>query len=79
MTIKVETQDNFQGVVQSRDHKKPECSSYGENSKVTFLRINLLAKKQDKDYCGVFLSEVINCCFVHPFAIFSETFSKIGL
>lgn len=60
MTIKVETDDNFQGVVQSRDYKKPECSSYGENAKVTFLRINLLTQKQDKDYCGVFLSEVRN-------------------
>jgi hypothetical protein len=26
MTVKVETLDNFLGVVQSRDYRKPECS-----------------------------------------------------
>ncbi len=58
MTIKVETLNNFVGVVQSRDHRKPECSGYGENSKVTFLRVNMVAHEDDPDYCGVFLHEV---------------------
>ena len=82
MTIKLETLENFVGVVQSRDHRKPKCSGkeklpfrngaapmnmyvikmitfvhvlvahfipshyvgYGENSKVTFLRVNMLAQ-----------------------------------
>lgn len=54
MTIKVETLSNFVGVVQSRDHKIPRCSAYGENSKVTLLRVNMLAEKDDPNYCGVF-------------------------
>ena len=58
MTIKVETLENFLGVVHSRDYRKPECSGYGENSKVTLLRINMHAQKDDKDYCGIFYSQV---------------------
>ncbi len=55
--MQVETLENFGGVVQSRDHRKPECSGYGENAKVTFLRINMLAEIGEKDYCGVFIHE----------------------
>ena len=58
MTVKVETLDNFLGVVQSRDHRKPECSGYGENSRITYLRINMLAQSSDPEYCGVFINEV---------------------
>jgi len=57
MTVKVETLDNFLGVVQSRDYRKPECSGYGENSKITYLRVNMLAKSSDPEYCGVFINE----------------------
>ncbi len=58
MTIKVETKQNFIGVVHARDYREPQCSGYGENSKITFLRINLLAREDDRDYCGVFYSQV---------------------
>jgi hypothetical protein len=58
MTVKVETLDNFVGVVQSRDYRKPECSSYGENTRVTFLRMNMLSQATDLDYCGVFVTDV---------------------
>ena len=58
MTIKVETLNNFIGVVHSRDYRKPRCSGYGENTKVTFLRVNMLAEKDESDYCGVFYSQV---------------------
>eukprot|EP00095_Tigriopus_kingsejongensis_P005838 maker-scaffold425_size175135-snap-gene-0.49 protein:Tk05838 transcript:maker-scaffold425_size175135-snap-gene-0.49-mRNA-1 annotation:"PREDICTED: uncharacterized protein LOC101740299" len=57
MTIKVETLNNFLGVVHSRDFRRPECSGYGENTKVTFLRINMLGEKDDKDYCGIFYNQ----------------------
>lgn len=57
MTVKVETQDNFLGVVQSRDYRKPECSGYGENTRITYLRINMLAQTEEKEYCGVFISQ----------------------
>ena len=58
MTVKVETLDNFLGAVQSRDYRKPECSSYGENTRVTYLRINMLAQTTESDYCGVFVTDV---------------------
>ena len=63
MTVKVETQDNFLGVVQSRDYRKPECSGYGENTRITYLRINMLAQTEEKEYCGVFISQVCNFIF----------------
>ena len=59
MTVKVETLDKFLGVVQSRDYRKPECSGYGENSRVTLLRINMLAETENPEYCGVFVNQVI--------------------
>ena len=64
MTVKVETQDNFLGVVQSRDYRKPECSGYGENTRITYLRINMLAQTEEKEYCGVFISQVCNSLFL---------------
>lgn len=57
MTIKVETLLNFVGVVHSRDYRKLQCSGFGENSKVTYLRINMLAEKGEEDYCGIFASD----------------------
>ena len=71
MTIKVETLNDFVGVVQSRDHRKPECSGYGENTKVTFLRVNMVAQPEDSDYCGVFLHEVnfVKKCLSHSFSL----------
>lgn len=57
MTVKVESLDNFLGVVQSRDYRRPECSGYGENTRITYLRINMMAQAEDKEYCGVFISE----------------------
>ena len=58
MTVKVETLNKFFGVVQSRDYRKPACSGYGENARITFLRINMLAQTTDDDYCGIFINEV---------------------
>lgn len=63
MTVKVETLNKFFGVVQSRDYRKPQCSGYGENARITFLRINMLSQTTDDDYCGIFINEVINVCF----------------
>ena len=58
MTVKVETLNKFFGVVQSRDYRKPQCSGYGENARITFLRINMLSQTTDDDYCGIFINEV---------------------
>ena len=60
MTVKVETSDNFLGVVQSRDYRKPECSGYGENTRITYLRIDMSARSEQNDYCGVFINKVMD-------------------
>ena len=65
MTVKVETLNKFFGVVQSRDYRKPQCSGYGENARITFLRINMLATTSDEDYCGIFINEVNVFCNSH--------------
>ena len=65
MTVKVETLNKFFGVVQSRDYRKPQCSGYGENARITFLRINMLAQTTEDDYCGIFINEVKEMFFFH--------------
>ena len=69
---------SFMHLIISRDFRKPECSGYGENSKITYLRINMLAERNDRDYCGVFRSQVdsqkIKFKFKHK--IFKIIFSR---
>ena len=76
MTIKVETKVNFVGVVHARDYREPQCSGYGENTKITFLRINLLAEENGKGYCGVFYSQVrkLNFRVTMPYWILIKRF-----
>ena len=62
MTVKVESLNKFFGVVQSRDYRKPQCSGYGENARITLLRINMLAQTTDDDFCGIFINEVNVLC-----------------
>ena len=58
MTIKVETPNQFLGVVHARDFRRPACTSYGLGTQETPLNINMLAEKNSEDYCGVFINEV---------------------
>jgi len=57
MTIKVETPNQFLGVVHARDFRRPACTSYGLGTTETPLNINMLAEKNSEDYCGVFINE----------------------
>merc|ERR1719320_532736 len=57
MTIKVETPNQFLGVVHARDFRRPACTSYGLGTQETPLNINMLAEKNSEDYCGVFINE----------------------
>ncbi|GLG94091.1 Uncharacterized protein GBIM_01365 [Gryllus bimaculatus] len=53
MNIKVTTNQSFQGAVQARDYRVPHCMAVGNGSHVTTLQLNLLAKPDAPDYCGV--------------------------
>jgi len=39
--------------------RNPACTAYGDaNSTVTNMRINMLARHNDSDYCGVYINDV---------------------
>ena len=54
MTIKLTTMSQFQGIIHSRDYRRPHCIGFGESLKTTYLHLNLFAKKHESDYCGIF-------------------------
>ncbi|XP_066992545.2 uncharacterized protein [Anabrus simplex] len=53
MLIRVATNQSFYGAVQARDYRNPNCMAIGNGSHVTTLEINLFAKSDAPDYCGV--------------------------
>jgi len=64
MTIRVENKLPFQGVMHVCDRarrdcrRNPACTAYGDaNSTVTNMRINMLARHNDSDYCGVCIND----------------------
>jgi len=64
MTIRVETKLPFQGVMHVCDRarrdcrRNPACTVYGENNGTSSsLRINMLARQNDTDYCGVYIND----------------------
>jgi len=63
MTIKVETKQNFQGVMHVCDRargdckRNPACTVYGDGNTTASLRINMLARQNDTDFCGVYIND----------------------
>ncbi|KAK2724386.1 uncharacterized protein LOC136032965 [Artemia franciscana] len=53
MTITVETGSPFTGIIHARDYRKKECLIPGTGETSSILRVNLYAKQNDSDYCGV--------------------------
>jgi hypothetical protein len=53
MHIAVVTSEPFNGMIHTRDFRKPPCLAYGNGTINTTLSINLLAKSDDQNYCGV--------------------------
>lgn len=53
MIIKVTTNQSFHGAVQARNYRLPACMALGNGSLSTVLQINLLAKPNASDFCGV--------------------------
>ncbi|XP_057364902.1 uncharacterized protein LOC130685600 [Daphnia carinata] len=63
MTIKVETKQAFQGVMHVCDRargdckRSPACTVYGDGNTTANLRINMLARPNDTDFCGVYIND----------------------
>lgn len=53
MTIVVRTRQPFSGVVHAKDLRTDVCSQQGSSSTETQMKVNLLARTGDPDYCGV--------------------------
>lgn len=62
MTIRVNLNQSFVGVVHVRDHRKSPCMVPGNGSNHATLGINLLAPPDAPDYCGVHVNNV--SCFL---------------
>lgn len=63
MTIKVETRQAFQGVMHVCDRARGDCKRsaactvYGDGNATSSLRINMLARQNDTDFCGVYIND----------------------
>ena len=58
--------------------RNPACTTYGDaNNTVTSLRINMLARHNDTDYCGVYINDVT--LFNPPFDRFMNDLRVIRL
>lgn len=53
MTILVQTESPFEGVVHVKDYRKPPCQTFGNGQRNTTLLIDLLTAKDSPNYCGV--------------------------
>jgi len=63
MTIRVETRQSFQGVMHVCNRargdckRNPACTVYGDGNNTASLRINMLARLNDTDFCGVYIND----------------------
>lgn len=58
MSIKVNFNSSFSGIVHARDYRTPSCMSLGDGGKSVALDINLLAAPGAPDYCGLLVNNV---------------------
>lgn len=58
MNIKVSFNNPYSGAIHARDYRKRECMQLGNGSNSIGLSINLLAKQDQSDYCGVLTHNV---------------------
>lgn len=40
--------------------RNPACTVYGDGNTTASLRINMLARQNDSDFCGVYINDVMN-------------------
>lgn len=58
MNIKVAFNNTYSGAIHSRDFRTPQCMQFGDGSKQVSLSLNLLAKENHPDYCGILVHNV---------------------
>lgn len=56
MNIKVSFMGSFSGAVHARDHRTANCMVFGNGSSTVGLSLNLVAKKDQSDFCGILVS-----------------------
>lgn len=58
MNIKVIFTSPYSGAVHARDYRNPNCMTFGNGTTTVGMSLNLLAKKDQSDYCGILISNV---------------------
>lgn len=69
MNIKVAFNNSYTGAIHTRDHRTTSCMQYGDGSNQVSLSLNLLARENDPDYCGILVhnvsGDVRTCIFIN--------------
>lgn len=58
MNIKVVFTSPYSGAVHARDYRNPNCMTFGNGTTTVGMSLNLLAKREQSDYCGILISNV---------------------
>lgn len=58
MNIKVQFSSPYYGAVHAREHRISKCMTQGDGGTSVQMSLNLLAKKDNDDYCGILVSNV---------------------
>lgn len=58
MNIKILFNSPYNGAVHARDYRNPYCMAFGNGSNVLTMSLNLQTKSDQKDYCGILVSNV---------------------
>lgn len=58
MNIKVALNNSYTGAIHARDFRTPQCMQFGDGSNSVTLSLNLLARPNHSDYCGILVHNV---------------------
>lgn len=58
MNIKVAFNNTYAGAIHARDFRTPKCMQFGDGSNSVALSLNLLARPNHSDYCGILVHNV---------------------
>jgi hypothetical protein len=58
MNIKVLFNSPYSGAVHARDYRTPACMTFGNGSNIVTMSLNLLAKNNSSESCGILVSNV---------------------
>lgn len=58
MNIKVAFHSSYAGAIHARDFRTPQCMQFGDGTNSVALSLNLLARPNHSDYCGILVHNV---------------------